>query len=183
MGLPRLETYRLICHPASPASQVTGVTVEARMDDEDEVLLTFIVDGLPHVRIPAPQSPGRADDLWKSTCFELFLRPENEPGYIELNFSPSGQWAAYAFDDYREGMRDCPLPIAPHIERDGEGRGWEIDVDLSPVRPGAMLMGLSAVVEELDGTRSYWALAHPPEKPDFHHPACFARRLPAARGP
>src|SRR3546814_3736372 len=31
-------------------------------------------------------------------------------------------------------------------------------------------LALSAVIEELDGTKSYWALAHPPGKPDFHHP-------------
>ena len=40
-------------------------------------------------------------------------------------------------------------------------------------------LGLSAVLEEKDGTKSYWALAHPnPEKPDFHDPGCFAAHLP-----
>ena len=44
-------------------------------------------------------------------------------------------------------------------------------------------MGLCAVIEEKDGTKSYWALAHPPgDKPDFHDPACFALELPAATG-
>ena len=40
-------------------------------------------------------------------------------------------------------------------------------------------LALSSVIEELDGTKSYWALAHPPGQPDFHHPACFAATLPA----
>ena len=31
-------------------------------------------------------------------------------------------------------------------------------------------IGLSAVIETTDGALSYWALAHPAEKPDFHHP-------------
>ena len=40
-------------------------------------------------------------------------------------------------------------------------------------------LGLSAVLEEKDGTKSYWALAHPdPEKPDFHDPGCFVAHLP-----
>ena len=40
-------------------------------------------------------------------------------------------------------------------------------------------LGLSAVLEEKDGTKSYWALAHPEgDRPDFHDPVCFAARLP-----
>ena len=38
--------------------------------------------------------------------------------------------------------------------------------------------GVSAVIEEADGTKSFWALAHPPGGPDFHHPACFTLELP-----
>jgi len=40
-------------------------------------------------------------------------------------------------------------------------------------------LALSAVIEEIDGTKSYWALAHPPGKPDFHHPDCFTLTLGA----
>ena len=40
-------------------------------------------------------------------------------------------------------------------------------------------LNLSAVLEEKDGTKSYWALAHPAgDKPDFHAPDCFAAKLP-----
>ncbi|MBI3061386.1 MAG: hypothetical protein HYY83_05345 [Deltaproteobacteria bacterium] len=28
-----------------------------------------------------------------------------------------------------------------------------------------------------DGTISYWALKHPPGKPDFHHPDAFALEI------
>ena len=40
------------------------------------------------------------------------------------------------------------------------------------------LATLSAVLEEKDGTKSYWALAHGGDKPDFHDPGCFVARLP-----
>lgn len=40
-------------------------------------------------------------------------------------------------------------------------------------------MGLSAIIETNDGTKSYWALRHPPGKPDFHHRDCFALELAA----
>jgi hypothetical protein len=42
-------------------------------------------------------------------------------------------------------------------------------------------LGLSAVIEDRSGQKSYWALAHPPGRPDFHHEDCFALELtPAA---
>jgi hypothetical protein len=33
------------------------------------------------------------------------------------------------------------------------------------------------VIEDMTGEFSYWALAHPPGKPDFHHSDCFAHEL------
>ncbi len=38
-------------------------------------------------------------------------------------------------------------------------------------------VGLAAVIEETNGRLSYWALAHPPGKPDFHHLDGFALAL------
>ena len=35
-----------------------------------------------------------------------------------------------------------------------------------------------AVLEGADGSRTFWALHHPSEQPDFHHPDCFAAQLP-----
>jgi hypothetical protein len=43
---------------------------------------------------------------------------------------------------------------------------------------GATRLGLSAVIETVDGFFSYWALAHPSDKPDFHHPDSFILELP-----
>ena len=122
-----------------------------------------------------PQLPrGRADGLWRSTCCELFV--ETAAGYREYNFSPSGAWAAYDFASYREGMRPGELEHAPEITGDDTGDSFILDavIDLE----GDGRFGLSAVIEERSGTKSYWALAHPPDKPDFHHEACFAATLP-----
>jgi hypothetical protein len=44
-------------------------------------------------------------------------------------------------------------------------------------------IGLSAVIEDVDGGLSYWALAHPSDKPDFHHPDSFALTLPPPETP
>ena len=43
--------------------------------------------------IPPVAEPERTDELWKTTCFEAFLRPLGQRSYREWNFAPSGQWA------------------------------------------------------------------------------------------
>jgi hypothetical protein len=41
------------------------------------------------------------------------------------------------------------------------------------------LLNLSAVIERRNGSRSYWALAHPKSnRPDFHTRDCFVAKLP-----
>jgi hypothetical protein len=141
----------------------------------DRTVFTYVVEGdVP--RIPPATAPTRADELWKTTCFELFVNSQGGEGYFEFNFSPSTQWAAYSFTGYRDGMADLPI-ASPLIEPVEDGtRAW---VDLSGLPRGPWRASLSAVIEETDGTKSYWALAHPAEKPDFHHPDCFVLELPA----
>ena len=47
--------------------------------------------------------------------------------------------------------------------------------DVLPSLPAAA--NFTAVIEEKGGARSFWALAHPAAKPDFHDPACFTAEL------
>ena len=46
-------------------------------------------------------------------------------------------------------------------------------LELRALPPGPWRLGLSAVIEEANGRLSYWALAHPAGRPDFHHADCF----------
>ena len=172
------KVYGLVVHPDTPAHDVTAVRVEVVLS-ADSLRLTFIVDGGEHVALPDRVTPARTDGLWKTTCCELFLAPVGSDAYVEFNYSPSTQWAAYRFDAYRAGGRDLALAVDPHVERGDEASGYlvEVDQDLSDISSGALDMGLTAVIEEIDGTKSYWALAHTPGPPDFHNRACFIATL------
>jgi hypothetical protein len=141
----------------------------------DSLWLMFIVDGdIDAVEWPPEAQPGRADDLWRHTCFEVFVAADN--GYVEYNLSPTGQWATYRFDSYREGMRPADQTIDVHGLDGGENYvALEAVIDLPPDATGPI--ALSAVIEATDGTLSYWALAHPSDKPDFHHPDSFVLEL------
>ena len=127
--------------------------------------------------IAAAEEPSRADELWKTTCFEAFLREAGSDAYQEWNFAPSGQWAAYKFSDYREGMAELEVGAPPYIRVEDNLTWWTLGATISVEAGRAWNLGLSAVIEEKDGTKSYWALSHPSEKPDFHHPDCFIGQL------
>lgn len=174
------QRVELVCHPDTPAAAIDSVSVEISMTDIEDVLLSFAITPAYALTVPEPARPGRADGLWQRTCCELFVKREGEEGYFEFNLSPSGHWAAYAFEDYRAGMRDLVLPVDPQIEvaRQGGAFVLEADVDLAAIPAGRLVANLSSVIEEVDGTKSYWALAHPAEKPDFHHPDGFVLALP-----
>ncbi len=165
----------LIPHPDFRPSAVTAVDVEVERDYRTWSL-TFTVIGVEALALPEPAEPLRTDGLWQTTCFELFVMPAGGNDYYEFNLSPSTQWAAYAFDGYREGMRDWPLPT-PVIERNADG--LKATLDLAALPGGEWWIGLSAIIVEAGGIKSYWALAHPPGKPDFHHKDGFALQVPA----
>lgn len=176
----------LIPHRDWPLPAVEAIAVEAGRPSRDAVTFRYEVTGrIGELKLPPTAAPVRTDGLWRTTCFEAFLRPAGGAGYLEFNFSPSGEWAAYAFDAYREGM--SPLePLAPPAVETvaGEGRlTVTAKLTVAGLAEGPWRLGLSAVVEDGAGAKGYWAAAHPPGKADFHHPDCFALDLPEARVP
>ncbi len=176
-----MELHR---HPGSPASPVDNIQVLATRLAEGRLSLVFDVAGdLDRLRLPLVDNPQREDGLWRRTCLEAFVRSPQEEGYFEFNFAPSGSWAAYGFSGYRAllGNADVPAPTLKSV-RSGSHLGLVVRLDLGgccEILPwGEWQAGISAVIEADDGSISYWALAHPPGKPDFHHPDCFALTLP-----
>lgn len=176
----------LLPHIAHPATLITQIAARIVGNDPHWLQLRWRIEGSGALVLPAPAGRGRADGLWQTTCFELFLKPAGGAGYNEFNLSPSQRWNAYVFDDYRAGMRPLEMPRAPVCTMRTGSTFAIFDAAIPrtglPAEPCAM--GLSAVIEEQGGAKSYWALAHPETgAPDFHHAACFAGRLEAPRGP
>jgi hypothetical protein len=128
--------------------------------------------------IPAPSEQERVDGLWQTTCFEAFFGEADGQAYREWNFAPSTDWAAYDFMAYREGMQRAEVPKPPYIRMEDNLTWWSFGATISVDADESWKLGLSAVLEEKDGTKSYWALAHCGDAPDFHDPDCFVARLP-----
>lgn len=174
----------LICHPDLPCAVIKGIEAGARRMPGGGLVLNYSVAGdISGLHLPAPGPSNRADGLWRQTCFEAFLGSERSPGYFEFNFAPSGEWACYRFDAYRQGMAAAAMAGPPEIVLHAGPGCLELEarLDLSRLAPagghGDWRLALAVVLRQADGSLSYWALAHPPGRPDFHAERGFVLKL------
>lgn len=181
-------TVSLKPHSDSPRLPVESLTAAPRRLSGGRLEVVYRLTGdLEALAMPELSSAARADELWKHTCFEIFIRHAAGPGYVEFNFTPAGQWAAYSFRSRRSGMQYIAAVVEAPIgtmrfERHFALRA-EVDVsriDGLPPLDATWRAAISTVIEATDGKRAYWAVAHPPEgNPDFHAPEGFVIDLPA----
>ncbi|MDA8090594.1 MAG: DOMON-like domain-containing protein [Nitrospiraceae bacterium] len=158
----------------APDLKISG-SVERR---KDRFSIGYEITGsLSSIELPVADVPSRRYSLWEKTCMEFFLGPRNSTRYWEFNLSPAGLWNTYSFESYREGMREEPsfekLPFVVHAGPRALRLSLEFNL-AAIVPPGLDInVAVSAVIKMKDGNMSYWALAHPPVRPDFHDRACF----------
>lgn len=176
--------FALQPHPRTPVPSGWRVDVATRWSSPGLVVEYTLAVPAGRVALP-PRSavPGVRDLLWKGTCGELFVGVRGEPGYIEFNFSPSGDWASYAFDGYRENGRGRSWHGPPPEVRVVQGEDATRLVATVPheaflclQRDGLMPpleASFTLVLEDLQGGLSYWSVAHPRAEPDFHDRAGF----------
>ena len=172
-------SFSLVPHPATPPA--SNLAVQARIKVADGLAwLTYEITPGANLRLPAQILPNRSHELWEKTCMELFVTDVAGTAYREYNFSPSREWAAYRFSSYRNEPAELAMRRPPAIGTvRSEATFLLFAVLEGPALRSGVRIALSAVIEETGGTKSYWALAHPPGVPDFHHPTCFAATLAA----
>ena len=176
---PSPAVASLTPHPGNVPGPVVALDVASRYHDAVLSLDYRLRADPAGLCLPPPATPRRVDGLWRHTCLEAFVLPAGGTGYLEFNFSPSGEWAAYRFDARREGMQPLELPRDPatRVTRLPDGLRLQAEVPLPASCQGPLQLGLAAVVEAADGTVAYWALRHGPGAPDFHDPESFTLRL------
>jgi len=175
-------------HATSARSPIQAIAASGSVNAAGLLTLEFLLHGDLHKlklpqQLPTPaQRPVRRDELWQHTCLELFARVGAEPGYLEFNFSPHGDWAAYEFADYRGARRNLES-AACTVRSSREGNSLRVRAALTVPsmaatgQPASWQLNLAAVLESSDGALSYWALRHPRALPDFHDPAGFSCTL------
>ncbi len=171
-------------HPDSRCVAATSIAVDVAGPRAGSLVLSWVVTGnIGDLRLPPIGAATRGDELWRHTCFEAFVGTAPGAAYYELNFAPSTRWAAYRFDGYRRGMRVATQIGPPAIEAHSAPGRYTLRAALTLdglsdlPREAGWRLGLAAVTEDTRGRMSYWALAHPPGKADFHHFDCFAHEF------
>ena len=170
----------LLRHPAHPGDAVRRMSVDMQREAGGVRLCYELHGALSRLIIPHGDRGCRRDELWTHTCFELFCRGEDAQDYCEFNFSPSQDWAAYAFRGYRQNQLDLECR-APQIEREIKNDRLAVSILLldlpTTYLSGQIRFGPAAIVEERDGSMSYWATEHADAKPDFHRTETFTISL------
>lgn len=174
-----MQTAKLLV-PFSPNAWTPGVSLEFadRSTAEGFHLHYRLKTNSPHlfaelIRTPAAGTPLRRDELWRTTCFEAFFGVADSPAYFELNLTPSGDWAWYAFDDYRKGMRKPSLasgdePRIIRVQRNETSVDLEAFVPIRCFESLALDSHWPAAVLDRSDEPTYWALTHRGPAPDFH---------------
>jgi len=175
----KLESLR--CHPDGTPPDGFAVAVAVRRTDDGGLRLDYRLEqAFVHLQLPAATPPARTDELWRHTCCEAFIAPPSGGGYREFNFSPSGCWAIYDFAEYRQPTTLPQIGTPPRIacRRDGDDLWLCAELPSALLPAGAACIGLTVVAESPAGDKSYWALAHASDRPDFHLAASFTLPLP-----
>ena len=160
---------QLVPHPGCAAGSITAI--EASIEPtENGCHAVFVARGdISRIAMPSLDQPGRFDNLWKTTCFEIFWSHDGT-AYREFNLSPSTRWACYDFDAFRDGMRDAPAEVVINVSiSDTELR---LEATISSALPLPATVALNAIIEDADGVNRFWALAFQPGAPEFHAEAC-----------
>lgn len=162
-----------------PDLKITGKIARS----SNRLSISYALHGsLAEITIPViSDKPARKDTLWEETCFELFLGLKGSDQYWELNLSPAGHWNVYRFKTYRQEMQEelafLSLPFI--VRNQPDALLLDLDFGMDMIVPGEQKLeiAISAVIKLKNGKVTYWALAHPGPKADFHRRDSFIIEL------
>ena len=162
---------QLVLHPHCGPGSVSAI--EATIEPTPSgCRAVFVARGdIARIAMPAVAEPGRFDNLWKTTCFEIFWSHDGT-SYREFNLSPSTRWACYDFDAFREGMRDAPAEVAISVAV--SATELRLEAEISSELPLPATVALNAIIQDSDGVNRFWALDFQTGAPEFHAAACRA---------
>ena len=168
-----------------PDTNVPDIAIDGEILRQKNVLTIHytLTKNIEDIFLPPPSlNRTRKDDLWKTSCFELFLAIKDLPEYWEINLSPSGDWNIYHMDAYRRigFMEETLIQYLPFkAQKATDVFALNAAIDLDPiVRAGQVLeVGIAAIIQPRNGIETYWALIHPGPQADFHSRESFALRV------
>lgn len=171
------------------AQDVPPLTISGTVDRQNNIfVIQFnMVGNLGEIFLPsAITNPARKDELWRTTCFELFIAAKESPNYWEFNMSPSGDWNVYVMDAYRQvNMKEETRiqRLLVQVQQNVTCISLKAEIDLNSIigREKAVEAGITSVIQTNTKKESYWALTHPQAKADFHLRESFVFEFPSSQ--
>lgn len=170
--------WKVLKNKLQSHGKIKNISIESSLAlTEQKIRISFVVKGaLDEYVFPSTSTPKRANELWKATCFELFLANENEEAYYELNFSSSLAWNFYALDAYRGKVEEIELFSMPKIEVFEAKNSFKILFELRVKNLEKFeLYNVASILLNQEHERTFWTLKHLKTKPDFHDREAFLR--------
>ena len=126
---------------------------------------------------PLSQNPSFTKELWKTTCFEFFLGTQNSTEYWEWNFSLSGNWACYHFNNYRSGQSDLTKldPKGFDLQIKSDRMHLQLSLPIPQTNQSNFIFSPTAVIETKSGSIGFWAVQHKDSHPNFHVKESFIK--------
>ena len=128
--------------------------------------ISYDLSEINEILIPQKKVLVRANELWKSTCMELFLKNVKESNYQELNVSLDGKWNAYEFSGYRTEMEKSRSVSVSEVKSLDTNIFW-VRFEFRDKLASQLLINPASVIKNIDEGVTYFAPAHQ-EGPDFH---------------
>lgn len=161
----------LMLHQSCIAGPVTEIAAQITPTQSGCKAQFRLTGDMTAIKIPAHRAAVREDNLWKTTCFEIFWQPKGGAYYREFNLSPSSKWACYDFDGFRDGMRDAPVD-AITLSCSHSDNELILKANIAAEIADPAKVALNAIVEDHAGNIQFWALSFAPGKPEFHSELC-----------
>jgi hypothetical protein len=171
------HSFQLQPFPGSlaPDIRITGVITR----DRQQLNIAYMVAGaIDTIQLPALNPhPTRQWELWETTCLECFIGLPAAANYWEFNLAPNGNWNAFALTAYREGIAEAAAveSIVIATDRPADRFTLSTTMPLNAIIPthAPLEMSVTAVIQTLDQSLSYWAIAHCGDAADFHRRDSF----------
>ena len=120
---------------------------------------------------PKQTQQQRANELWKATCFELFMNNYSSTKYYEINISPSTQWNSYQFTSYKKEMIESHIFSTPTIRSQQQNNGYNLSFEMDfteSIFEKKLLINCAVILLDNKGVRYFYSINRRKELPDFH---------------
>lgn len=150
------------------------IEIESSFEIDNKTLrLSFDIKGnIGNYLFDEPCKQTRKDELWKKTCFELFIAHKNRPNYHELNISTSTEWNFYTFSDYKTAMKEEKNLSEPFIHSSKMQNRYRLSVEFDFYEENFkenFTFNLAVILLDKKGIRSFYTIYRKEGKVDFHN--------------